>query len=110
MKDNVLGHLEHLLLLAVMKRGNKAYGLMIQDEMKNTLGRELMLGTIYNTMERLEKKGLVTSKLGDEESDRLGRPRRYFTVVAAGQQAVQSTRRDLDLMRIPGMETGVSYA
>jgi PadR family transcriptional regulator PadR len=101
MKDT-LGQLELLLLLAVMRRGNRAFGLMIQEEVKEEIGRELMLGTIYNTMERLEKKGYVSSSLGDESSDRLGRPRRYFSVESSGRAAVNIAKRELDAMWVPG--------
>jgi DNA-binding PadR family transcriptional regulator len=103
MKDNVLGQLELVVLMAVLRRGNKAYGLIIQNEIRETIGRKHSQGSIYNTLKRLEKKGMVSSKLGGKDADRLSRPRRYFTVSANGQAAVRSAQRDFDLMRVPGV-------
>src|ERR1700691_4148863 len=95
MKDSFLGQLELMLMLAVLQRGNSAYGLQVQDEVKSTIGKEVTLGSIYTTLSRLEDKKLVKSRLADEQSDRLGRPRRYFQVTGAGIRACKSSQEAL---------------
>jgi PadR family transcriptional regulator, regulatory protein PadR len=96
MKDPFsLGQLELKLLLAVLQCGNNAYGLQIQEELKDKTGKELVVGAIYTTMARLEERGFVESHLGDERSDRLGRPRRYFTVTGEGIRAIKSEQNEL---------------
>jgi PadR family transcriptional regulator PadR len=92
MKDQLLGTSELMMLLAILQRGNDAYGLQVQDELRATIGREVSLGAIYTTLDRLEDKKLVKSKLADQQSDRLGRPRRYFRVTNAGITACKSSQ------------------
>jgi DNA-binding PadR family transcriptional regulator len=97
MKENnhVLGQFELMAMLAVLQRGNDAYGLQVQGELKKKTGREYAVGQIYTTLARLEGRKLVKSRLGDQESDRLGRPRRYFTITGAGIDAINDTQEAL---------------
>jgi PadR family transcriptional regulator PadR len=97
MKENnyVLGQFELMAMLAVLQRGNDAYGLQIQAELKKKARREYAVGQIYTTLARLEERKLVESRLGDQHSDRLGRPRRYFTVTGAGIDAINDTHEAL---------------
>src|SRR5690349_6829049 len=96
MKDATsLGQLELKLLLAVLQRDNRAYGLQIQKELKDKTGKELVVGAIYTTMSRLEERGFVQSQLGDQNCDRLGRPRRFFTVTGEGIRAVNVAHAEL---------------
>ena len=97
-KDWLLGQFELLSLLAVLQRGNDAYGLEIQAELKKKTRREYAVGQIYTTLARLEQRKLVTSRLGDQHSDRLGRPRRYFAVTSAGIQAINESQKALRKM------------
>lgn len=92
MKSKNLGQFEMLAMQAVLQRGNDAYGLQIQDELKKTVGREVTLGAIYTTLARLEEHKLVTSRLADSQSDRLGRPRRYFQITGAGMKSYDDSR------------------
>lgn len=83
------------MMLAVLQRGNDAYGLQVQEELRDTIGREITLGAIYTTLARLEEKKLVKSRLAAEQSDRLGRPRRYFHVTAAGIRSCRECQNAL---------------
>jgi DNA-binding PadR family transcriptional regulator len=96
MKDKfALGSLELKLLLAVFDCNNEAYGLQIQQKIKQETGRETAVGAIYTTLARLQDRKLVTSREGDHQSDRLGRPRRYFTVTGAGVRAIREAEAEL---------------
>ena len=96
MKDKfALGQLELKLLLTVLQCGNEAYGLQIQNELKDKTGREIAVGAIYTTLARLQERKLVASHEGDHNSDRLGRPRRYFTVTGAGIHAISEAEQEL---------------
>ena len=92
MREDFLGQFELMTMLAVLQRGNDAYGLQVQDELKNTIGREVTLGAIHRTLARLQDKKLVKSRLADQQSDRLGRPRRYFQVTSSGIAACRNTQ------------------
>jgi PadR family transcriptional regulator, regulatory protein PadR len=98
MRPSDLGQFELLVVLAVLRLDNSAYGLQVQAELRTRLGREVALGAIYTTLSRLERKKLVTSKIGDEQSDRMGRPRRYFAISAAGVRAAQESQEAIRKM------------
>jgi PadR family transcriptional regulator PadR len=87
----VLGQFEQIVLTAVATLGERdAYGIRIQDEARrlSIRGKLNSIGAIHVTLERLEKKGLVTSKV--ESESRPGRPRRYFKIEAAGVRALKA--------------------
>jgi PadR family transcriptional regulator PadR len=88
----LLGQFELITILAVMQRSNNAYGSEIQECLREIGGRSVTLGAIHRTLQRLEERGLVESRLADEKSDRIGRPRRYFKVTGAGLHAVNEVR------------------
>ena len=69
----MLGELEQVVLLAVLRVGKNAYGVPVHDEIQTRAGRDLTLGTIYKTLSRLEEKGLVASHVGDPTPERGGR-------------------------------------
>jgi PadR family transcriptional regulator len=83
-----LGELEHLLLLAVMRLGEEAYGVTVRREIEGRTGRPVSLGSIYPTMDRLEAQGLVRSEVSGPFRERGGRSRRYFHLTAAGRSMV----------------------
>src|ERR1039457_5405147 len=96
MKDKfALGALELKLLLAVYDCNNEAYGLQIQQKIKQETGREIAVGAIYTTLARLQNRNLVISREGDHQSDRLGRPRRYLPVTGAGIRAISEAQQEL---------------
>ena len=69
----MLGELEQVVLLAVLRVGKDAYGVPVHDEIQRRAGRDLTLGTIYKTLTRLEEKELVTSYIGAPTAERGGR-------------------------------------
>jgi PadR family transcriptional regulator len=89
-RDEVLlGTLEHIVLLAVMRVGSDAYGATIRDEIEQRAGRAISFGAVYVTLQRMESKGLVTSRLGEPTAERGGRAKRFFQVTADGRKAVR---------------------
>ena len=93
----MLGDLEQLVMLAVLRVGEGAYGVTVQQALLRETGRDLTLATVHKTLARLEDKGLVLSRTGDPTPVRGGRRRRHFEVTSAGRatlrQALDATRR-----------------
>ena len=90
-----LGEFELMVLLALIRLGDDAYGVPISHEIEQRGGREVALGSVYAALERLEEKGLVTSRLGDPTAARGGRAKRYFRITAQGLRDVRQTQRAL---------------
>jgi DNA-binding PadR family transcriptional regulator len=90
-----LGEMELMVLLAVLRLGDDAYGVPISQELVNLAERDVALGSIYAALDRLEHKGFVTSSLGDPTPERGGRAKRYFRVTRAGVRAIKMTRTAL---------------
>jgi PadR family transcriptional regulator, regulatory protein PadR len=90
-----LGELELMVLLAIVRLGDEAYGVPISKELLRLAGRELALASIYAALNRLEKKAFVTSSLGDPTPERGGRAKRYFRATPGGLRALRTTRAAL---------------
>lgn len=90
--------LEQLLLLAVLQIGEEAYGAAIQERLEAGAGRSLRLGSIYNTLLRLEERGLVRSSLGESLPVRGGKAKRVYEVTADGLAALREARAVFDRM------------
>ena len=90
-----LGEMELMVLLALVRLGDDAYGVPISKELLNLAGREVALGSVYAALDRLQEKGFVTSLLGDPTPERGGRAKRYFRVTRAGLRALRMTRTAL---------------
>jgi DNA-binding PadR family transcriptional regulator len=90
-----LGEFEHIVLLAVLRLGDQAYGVTIRREIEACARREVSIGAIYATLDRLEAKNFVQSRLGDPTPERGGRSKRFFRVIAQGVSAVKHTHRAL---------------
>jgi PadR family transcriptional regulator PadR len=90
-----LGEFEHIVLLAVLRLGDQAYGVTIRREIEARTRRDVSIGAIYATLDRLEAKKLVQSRLGDPTPERGGRSKRFFRVTAQGVSAVKHTHRAL---------------
>jgi PadR family transcriptional regulator PadR len=89
----VLGEFELVVLLAVLRldeRDEPAYGSTIRDEIAARANRSIARGAVYVTLDRLERKGLLVSKLGDPSRLRDNRPKRLFAVTPTGLQAVRA--------------------
>ena len=87
-----LGDTEHLVLLAILRLGREAYGIPIVEEVAARSGRQVSKATVYVALKRLERKGLVTSRLGESTAERGGRAKRYFRLRAAGLEALRESR------------------
>ncbi len=87
-----LGEFEHIVLLAILRLGDDAYGVTIRNEIQERTGREPAPGALYTTLDRLEDKGLLTSTLGGPTPQRGGRAKRYVKVSASGMKAVHHAR------------------
>ena len=85
----MLGELEQVVMLAILRVGNDAYGVPIAREIEKQTGRELALATIYKTLNRLETKGLVDARVGEPTPERGGRRKRYYTLTVSGRVAVK---------------------
>jgi DNA-binding PadR family transcriptional regulator len=89
-----LGELEQMILLAVHRLGDDAYGLGVMDELERRVGRQVSRGAVYVTLDRLEEKGLVTARQATASAGgRGGRPRRLLSVTPRGVDALHEARR-----------------
>jgi PadR family transcriptional regulator PadR len=95
MSRESLGHFELLVLLALLRHGDEAYGVPIAHAIERSTGKRVILASVYNTLERLEEKGLVASKMGEPTSERGGRAKRYFAITAAGLREVRAAKKAL---------------
>ena len=84
-----LGELEQLVLLALLRLGQEGYGIAVQREIESTASRAVTLGAIYSTLNRLEEKGLVDSRVGAPAPVRGGRRKKLYQVLPAGRQALR---------------------
>ena len=90
-----VGEFELVVILVVIRLGEDAYGVPISREIERKTGRAVAFGTVYATLERLQKKGLVSSRLGDATPERGGRAKRYFQVTPTGVRTVRETKQTL---------------
>lgn len=84
-----LGGLEQLVLLALARLGDDAYGVAVRDEIERTTKRATSFGSIYTTLARLEQKGLIRSSMGEPSAERGGRRKKYFAMTVAGERALR---------------------
>jgi len=89
-----LGGLQQLVMLAVVRLGPEADGGHILDELERVAGRKVTIGTVYVTLERLERKGLAKSWLGAASPSRGGKARRFYQLSPAGKLALVEHRRE----------------
>lgn len=87
-----LGEFEEIVLLTVGVLYDNAYGVSIREEIKERLDRKVSVGALQSALRRMEKKGYLTSRQGETNAKRGGRPKLYFTLTALGQQALEHTR------------------
>lgn len=90
-----LGEFEHMVLLAVLRRGNHASGVEISRELEECCDRAVTRGALYTTLERLRKKGLLDWSFAPGDASRGGYPRRFCAVSAAGIEALRTSRAAL---------------
>lgn len=90
-----LGEFEHIVVLALLRLEDRAYGVTVRQEIQHRTNRDVSIGAVYATLDRLEAKGYVKSHRGDPTPERGGRSKRYFRVTAEGVTAVNRTQRAL---------------
>src|SRR6266852_5783677 len=93
-----LGEFEHLIVLALLRLEDRAYGVTVRQEIEFRTKREVSIGAVYATLDRLETKGYVKSRQGDPTPERGGRSKRFFHVTAKGVAAVNRTQHALRSM------------
>ena len=87
-----MGELERRVLMAIVHLRGQGYAISIADEIKQRFGKSLSLGAIYSTVDRLEKKRFVSSRLGEPTPERGGKPKRFYQIEALGQSALAEAR------------------
>ena len=98
-EKGLLGELEQLVMLATGHLGQDAYAVSIRDEIHERTGIDLGRSSVYVTLDRLERKGYMSSRLGDPTPERGGKAKRCFIVTAAGKRALADAQSALALMR-----------
>jgi PadR family transcriptional regulator PadR len=93
-----IGQFEQAVLVALIRLGKDAYGRAILNEVQERLARDVSAGAVYATLERLEAKGLASSKLAPGTAIRGGRARRYFTPTGAGVRALNDAKSATDML------------
>ena len=107
-KGEHLGEFEHLVMLALLRLGTDAYGMRVRQVIESRTERVVSIGSVYATLDRLERKGYVVSSVGEAAG---GRARRSFALTPEGgkallrkQDAIQrmtdgiSVRRELEAL------------
>jgi PadR family transcriptional regulator PadR len=95
---DLLGEFEQIVLLAILRMGENAYGVPIRSEIEKRVKRGVSIGALYSTLDRLEAKGLVSSSFSEPKPERGGRARRYFRVQSRGIKALERTPEALITM------------
>ena|SRR5215207_6463315 len=90
-----LSNFELMVMLAIIRIGDEAYGVSISREIQETTGSEVLLGSVYDALARLEEKGLITSALGEATPERGGRAKRHFRTTSKGLKLVRDTQQSL---------------
>ena len=98
MKKYRLGEFEELVMLAVGILYDDAYGVSIKREIEQRLKRKVSVGALQSALRRLEGKGYLKTREGEETQERAGRPKCYFTITAIGKRALEYTRSTRDEM------------
>jgi PadR family transcriptional regulator, regulatory protein PadR len=94
-RRDYLGEFEHVVMLALLRLGDRAYGVTIRQEISARARREVSIGAVYATLERLGQKAYVTSRLGGATPERGGRSKRFFKVTGKGAAALVRTHSAL---------------
>jgi PadR family transcriptional regulator PadR len=92
------GEFEQLLLFALVRLGATAYGTTIREEIERRAGRSVAPGAIYTGLDRLEQRGLVTSRLGESTPSRGGRRKKFYQIEPTGARALAESYEALQEM------------
>jgi PadR family transcriptional regulator PadR len=101
-----LGGFELLVLLALIRLGEEAYGVPIATTIEESSGRDVAIGSVYVTLDRLERRGSVSSRLGEPTAVRGGRAKTYFRITAQGLREARHAQRTFMKLwrRVPQLE------
>ena len=97
-KGAYLGEFEQIVLLALLRLRDRAYGMRIRQEIEERTGRSVSIGAIYATLDRMQAKGYVSSWLADPTAERGGRAKRFFKIEPAGATALKRSQDALNRM------------
>lgn len=97
-RGQYLGEFEHLVVLALLRLGDSAYGVSIRKEIQSRSGRRAILGAVYAALSRLERKGWVTSTVSEPEPRPGGRRKKFFALTPEGLEALRRSREALHRM------------
>jgi PadR family transcriptional regulator, regulatory protein PadR len=97
-KGELLGEFEHLTLLAVLRLDRDSYGMRVRQEIAERTGRDVSIGAVYATLDRLAAKGLVIASMGEATAERGGRAKRCFRLTRAGVDSVNRARHEMESM------------
>ena len=93
-----LGDFEKMILFALYRLGSDAYGVTISGEIRERTGREVSIGSVYTALHRMEKRGLVTARMGESTPERGGRRKKYYRITPAGADALSASYEALKQM------------
>ena len=97
-KGEYLGEFEQMVLLALLRLRDDAYGVTVRREIQSRTDRRVAIGAVYACLERLERKGYVTSAISDPQPVPGGRSRKYFRFTRTGAEALQQSREMMQRM------------
>jgi len=97
-KESYLGEFEHIVLLTIMRLKDDAYGVTVRQKVKQLIDRDVSIGALYATVDRLEKKQLITTRSSQPTPERGGRAKRYLTITLQGLDTLQATKKSLDIL------------
>ena len=92
MKRMTLGEFEEIVLLVTASLEDEAYGVTVTQEIEQQTGRSVGFNTVHTTLQRLEEKGFISSKMGGATTERGGRRKRYFTITPLGSRAIRDVK------------------
>lgn len=95
---NLLTRIEEIVLLAVYQLGDNAYGVTIRQYIEQTINQKFSVGAIYVPLDRLTRRGLLTSYMGEPTPERGGRSKRYYLITSEGINALQATKEMQDAL------------
>ena len=96
--SHTIGDFEQLILMAMFRLGADAYGVSLREEIEARTSRTVSAGALYTALDRMEKRGLVTSRLGEPTPARGGKRKRLYTLLPAGERALARVYESLRLM------------
>lgn len=105
-----IGEFEELVLLAIRKLSENAYGVPVRAALEEATGRTISVGALYTTLNRLEEKGLISSKIGETTPERGGRAKRYFNLEASGARALAEADAARNKLRLDAAKPEFNFA